>query len=61
MCHWCGIGFLATRPDARTCKPSHRNALAKWVKKHGRKPAYPPASTSVKQPIPHRPRRVWDV
>lgn len=44
-CNWCGVGFLASRPDAKTCSTPHRQALARWVKKFGRYPKYPPASS----------------
>lgn len=44
-CDWCGVGFVASRTDAKTCCKAHRQALARWVKKAGRYPHFPPASS----------------
>lgn len=41
LCLWCGLDFPAKRPDARTCRPAHRAALARYVKRHGRPPLFP--------------------
>jgi len=41
LCLWCGREFAAKRPDAQTCKPSHRVALNRYAAKHGAPPMFP--------------------
>lgn len=31
-CEWCGVTFAAKRPDATTCKPSHRSQWSRWCR-----------------------------
>lgn len=41
VCSWCALPFVAARPEAQTCAPKCRVALARYVKKHGRPPMFP--------------------
>jgi hypothetical protein len=41
LCLWCGLPFVAARPEAKTCNTAHRVALARYVAKHGQPPMFP--------------------
>lgn len=41
ICLWCGLPFVAARPDAKTCCNKCRVALARYVGKHGQPPMFP--------------------
>lgn len=41
VCSWCGIKFKSSRDDSRTCSPKHRNALSRYIRRHGRAPDSP--------------------
>lgn len=41
LCLWCGKPFVAARPDARSCGPTCRRALARYVKRNGQPPMFP--------------------
>ncbi len=41
LCLWCGQLFASARPDAKTCGPRCRVALARYVAKHGQPPLFP--------------------
>jgi hypothetical protein len=54
ICLWCALPFVAARPDAKTCAPKCRVALARYVKRHGQPPMFPfgvvPDTRRVKKP-----------